>query len=85
MSAGTARELKYCKSLGVSNKTVIPLALVGYETCTIIANLALGPFIGYLPSHIQRTLMEKLLSIRQYKILKDYIEIGSDPNRRSSS
>ena len=30
---------------GVFNKTVIPFALVGYE-------------IGYLPSHIQRALME---------------------------
>ncbi len=26
-----AGELKYCNSLGVFNKTVIPLALVGYE------------------------------------------------------
>ena len=36
---------------GVFNKTIIPLALVGYEM--IIANL-----VGYLSSHIQRALME---------------------------
>ena len=32
---------------GVFNKTIIPLALVGYEM-----------IIGYLSSHIQRALME---------------------------
>jgi len=31
----TAGELKYCNSLGVFNKTIIPLALVGYEMVTI--------------------------------------------------
>ncbi len=31
-STKTAGELKYCNSLGVFNKTIIPLALVGYET-----------------------------------------------------
>ena len=42
---------------GVSNKTIIPLALVGYEM--IIANSALcAPLVGYLPSHIQRALVE---------------------------
>ena len=39
VSTKTAGELKYCNSLGVFNKTIIPLALVGYET--VIANLAL--------------------------------------------
>ena len=37
---------------GVFNKTIIPLALVGYQK--IITNLALR----YLPSHVQRKLME---------------------------
>ena len=37
--ARTAGELKYCNSLGVFNKTIIPLALVGYEI--VIANSAL--------------------------------------------
>ena len=36
--------------VGVFNKTIIPLALVGYEM--IIANSA------HLPSHIQRALVE---------------------------
>ena len=41
---------------GVFNKTIIPFALVGYE----IGHSQLGPtgLVGYLPSHIQRTLME---------------------------
>ena len=41
---------------GVSNKTIIPFALVGYE----IGYSQLGPagLVGYLPSHIQRALME---------------------------
>ncbi len=39
-STKTARELKYCNSLGVFNKTIIPLALVGYEI--VIANSALS-------------------------------------------
>ncbi len=38
-SMKTAWELKYCNSLGVFNKTIIPLALVGYEI--VIANSAL--------------------------------------------
>ncbi len=38
--------------LGVFNKTIIPLALVGYEI--VIATR----LFGYLPSHIQRALME---------------------------
>ena len=42
---------------GVFNKTVIPLALVGYEM--IIANSALPMrLVDYLPSHIQRALVE---------------------------
>jgi len=38
------------------NKTIIPFALVGYE----IGYSQLGPtgLVGYLPSHIQRALME---------------------------
>ena len=41
---------------GVFNKTIIPFALVGYE----IGYSQLGPtgLVGYLPSHIQRALME---------------------------
>ena len=37
---------------GVFNKTIIPLALVGYEM--IIAMR----LVGYLPSHIQRVLVK---------------------------
>ena len=43
----------------VFNKTIIPLALVGYEM--IIANSATR-LVGYLSCHIQRALVEKLLS-----------------------
>ena len=41
---------------GVFNKTIIPFALVGYE----IGCSQRGPkgHVGYLPSHIQRPLME---------------------------
>ena len=39
--------------VGVFNKTIIPLSLVGYEM--IIANSALR---ALLPSHIQRALVE---------------------------
>ena len=41
---------------GRFNKTIIPLVLVGYE----IGFSQLGPtgLVGYLPSHIQRVLME---------------------------
>ena len=41
---------------GVFNKTIIPFALVGNE----IGYSQLGPtgLVGYLPSHIQRALME---------------------------
>ena len=41
---------------GVFNKTIIPFVLVGYE----IGYRKLGPtgLVGYLPSHIQRALME---------------------------
>ncbi len=35
-STKTAGELKYCNSLDVFNKTIIPLTLVGYEI--VIAN-----------------------------------------------
>mgnify|MGYP006964515277 CR=1 FL=1 len=38
------------------NKTIIPFALVGYETgCS---ELRATRLVGYLPSHIQRALME---------------------------
>ena len=37
-STKTAGELKYCNSFGRFNKTIIPLALVGYEI--VIANEA---------------------------------------------
>ncbi len=33
-STKTAGKLKYCNSLGVLNKTIIPLALVGYAIVT---------------------------------------------------
>ena len=38
------------------NKTIIPFALVGYETD--YRQLGTTRFVGYLPSHIQRALME---------------------------
>ena len=37
------------------NKTVIPFALVGYETG--YSQLGATRLVGYLPSHIQRALM----------------------------
>ena len=42
--------------MGVFNKTIIPLALVGYEM--IIARLGATRLVGYLLSHIQRALVE---------------------------
>ena len=43
--------------LGVFNKTIIQLVLVGYEI--VIANSALRPthLVGYLPSQIQRAIL----------------------------
>ena len=38
------------------NKTIIPFALVGYETG--YSQLGGTCLVGYLPSHIQRALME---------------------------
>ena len=38
------------------NKTIIPIALVGYETG--YSQLGATRLVGYLPSHIQRALME---------------------------
>ena len=38
------------------NKTIIPFALVGYETG--YSQLSATHLVGYLPSHIQRALME---------------------------
>ena len=43
-------------SLKEFNKTIIPFALVGYETG--YSQLGATRLVGYLPSHIQRTLME---------------------------
>ena len=41
-------------------KTIIPFALVGYETG--YSQLGATRLVGYLPSHIQRGLMEELLN-----------------------
>ena len=38
------------------NKTIIPFALVGYETC--YSQLGATRLVGYLPSHIPHALME---------------------------
>ena len=38
------------------NKTIIPFALVGYDTG--YSQLGATRLVGYLPSHIQRALME---------------------------
>ena len=38
------------------NETIIPFALVGYET--VYSQLGATGLVGYLPSHIQRALME---------------------------
>ena len=38
------------------NKTIIPFALVGYENG--YSQLGANRLVGYLPSHIQRALME---------------------------
>ena len=43
------------------NKTIIPFALVGYETG--YSQLGTTHLVGNLPSHVQRALMEKLLII----------------------
>ena len=42
--------------VGVYNKTIIPLVLVRYDM--IIDNSVLRAFVGYLPSHIQREIVE---------------------------
>ena len=39
------------------NKTIIPFALVGYDTD--YSQLGAKRLVGYLPSHIQRALMEQ--------------------------
>ena len=50
LSARIAGEHKYCNSLGVFNKTIIPLALVGYEidiaNSALRASLAMDHFIS---------------------------------------
>ena len=50
--------IKYFKFLEFKefNKTIIPFALVGYETG--YSQLGSMRLVGYLPSHIQRALME---------------------------
>ena len=59
VTSGTSHKMKLRRLVkylwGVFNKTIIPLALVGYEM--IIANLRL---IVYLSSHIERALEEQL-------------------------
>ena len=40
------------------NKTIIPFALVGYATGLYNSQLGATRLVGYLPSHIQRVLME---------------------------
>ena len=50
------------------NKTIIPFALVRYETG--YDQLGATRLVGYLPSHIQSALMEKFL-ILHHKIGKD--------------
>ncbi len=47
----TDGELKYCNSLGVLNKTIIPLALVGYEIVIAISALRASLAIYYLISN----------------------------------
>ena len=42
------------------NKTIIPFALVGYETD--YSQLGATRLVGYLPSHIQHTLMELIVN-----------------------
>ena len=46
---------------GLFNKTIIPLALVGYEIG--YSQLGSTGLVAYLPSRIQRTLVEELLNI----------------------
>ena len=41
---------------GEFNKTIIPFTLVGYEIS--YSQFGASRLVGYLPSHIQRTLME---------------------------
>ena len=41
---------------GEFNKTIVPFALVGYEIS--YSQLGALRLVGYLPSHIQRALME---------------------------
>ena len=46
------------------NKTIIPFVFVGYATG--YGQLGATRLVGYLPSHIQRALMEYLLIIKIY-------------------
>ena len=50
--------ISYLKFLELNefNKTIIPFALVGYETG--YSQLGATRLVGYLPSHIQRALIE---------------------------
>ena len=55
-STKTAGSSNIAILLGVLNKTIIPLALVGYEN--IIASVRASRLVGFVPSHIQRALVE---------------------------
>ena len=47
---------KVMSKCGEFNKTIIPFALIGYEIG--YSQLGATRLVGYLPSHIQRALME---------------------------
>ena len=51
------------------NRTIIPLALIEYETG--YSQLGAMRLLGYLPSHIQRALMEEL-----FIILKKHVQLN---------
>ena len=57
-SSSSFFRISYFKFLELNefNKTIIPFALVGYETG--YSQLGATRLVGYLPSHIQRALME---------------------------
>ena len=59
ISLGFSRFFRWCLNFLESkefNKTIISFALVGYETG--YSQLSPVHLVGYLPSHIQRALME---------------------------
>ena len=58
------------------NKTIIPFALVGYETG--YSQLGATGLVGYLPSHIQRALMEFKADRQQMIVVaKKYISVAT--------